>query len=185
VLYGDVNPSGRLPVSFPQTPGQVPYYYSHKRTGRPQLADAPAQMYKARYLDATNEALYPFGYGLGYAKVRYDALEVQSERMAWDGSLKVRARISNTGRREAEEVAQLYIGARSASVTRPVRELKGFHKVRIRPGESVDVDFTLSRADLMFIGQDLKPTVESGPFDVWVGPSATQGLKSSFVLAPE
>ncbi|MGJ7510156.1 glycoside hydrolase family 3 N-terminal domain-containing protein [Variovorax sp. GT1P44] len=185
VLYGDVNPSGRLPVSFPQTPGQVPYYYSHKRTGRPQLADAPAQMYKARYLDATNEALYPFGYGLGYARVRYDALEVQSGRMAWDGSLTIRARVTNTGRREAEEVVQLYIGARSASVTRPVRELKGFRKVHIQPGASMDVEFTLSRADLMFIGQDLQPTVESGPFDLWVGPSATQGLKSSFVLAPE
>jgi beta-glucosidase len=82
-------------------------------------------------------------------------------------------------------VVQLYIGARAASVTRPVRELKGFQKVRIKPGQTVDVDFTLSRADLTFIGQDLQPTVESGSFDLWVGPSATQGLKSTFVLAPE
>jgi beta-glucosidase len=185
VLFGDSNPSGRLPVSFPQTPGQVPYYYSHKRTGRPVLPDAPAQMYKARYLDATNDALYPFGYGLGYARVRYDALELKSGRMEWNGELDVRARVTNTGARDAEEVVQLYIGARAASVTRPVRELKGFRKLRIKPGQTVDVDFTLSRADLMFIGQDLKPTVESGSFDLWVGPSATQGIKSSFVLAPE
>lgn len=185
VLFGDANPSGRLPVSFPQTPGQVPYYYSHKRTGRPQLANAPAQMYKARYLDATNDALYPFGYGLGYARVRYDSLELKSGRMNWNGKLDLRARVTNTGARDADEVVQLYIGARAASVTRPVRELKGFRKVRIKPGQTVDVDFTLSRADLMFIGQDLKPTVESGSFDLWVGPSATQGLKSSFALAPD
>ncbi|SCK55220.1 beta-glucosidase [Variovorax sp. HW608] len=183
VLYGDVNPSGRLPVSFPQMPGQVPYYYSHKRTGRPQLAEAPTQMYKARYLDATNDALYPFGYGLGYARIRYDALDLPSSRMPWDGPLHVRARITNSGARDAEEVVQLYIGARSASVTRPVRELKGFRKVRVQPGRSADVDFTLTRADLMFIGQELKPTVEPGAFDLWIGPSATQGLKTSFVLA--
>ena len=185
VLYGDANPSGRLPVSFPQMPGQVPYYYSHKRTGRPLLADAPAQMYRARYLDTTNDALYPFGYGIGYARIRYDTLALESARMPWDGPLRVRARITNTGAREAEEVVQLYIGARSASVTRPVRELKGFRKVRVGPGQSRDVDFTLTRADLMFIGQDLKPTVEPGTFDLWVGPSATQGLRSSFVLASE
>ncbi|VTU28694.1 glycoside hydrolase family 3 N-terminal domain-containing protein [Variovorax sp. PBL-E5] len=185
VLFGDVNPSGRLPVSFPQTPGQVPYYYSHKRTGRPELADNPNLAYKTRYLDATNEALYPFGYGLGYAPIHYDALETTPARMAWDGTIKVHARISNTGQREAEEVAQLYIGNRAASVTRPVRELKAFRKVRIGAGQTVDVDFTLSRTDLMFIGQDMKPTVESGRFDLWVGPSATQGLKTSFVLAPE
>jgi beta-glucosidase len=183
VLYGDANPSGRLPVSFPQMPGQVPYYYSHKRTGRPQLAEAPTQMYKARYLDASNDALYPFGYGLGYARIRYDALDLPSNRMPWNGPLHVHARITNSGARDAEEVVQLYIGARSASVTRPVRELKGFRKVRVQPGRSADVDFTLTRADLTFIGQELKPTVEPGAFDLWVGPSATQGLKTSFVLA--
>jgi beta-glucosidase len=184
VLFGVVNPSGRLPVSFPQMPGQVPYYYSHKRTGRPELAEAPAQMYRARYLDTTNEALYPFGHGLGYAHIRYDALDLASGRMAWDGPLHVRARITNTGARDAEEVVQLYIGERSASVTRPVRELKGFRKVHVQPGQSAEVDFTLTRTDLLFIGQDLKPTVEPGTFDLWVGPSATQGLKGSFVLTP-
>jgi beta-glucosidase len=185
VLFGGVNPSGRLPVSFPQTPGQVPYYYSHKRTGRPQLADAPATFYKARYLDASNDALFPFGHGLGYARVRYEGLELSPGRMAWDGTLTVRARIANTGKREAEEVVQLYIGNRAASVTRPVRELKSFRKVRVPAGQTMSVEFTLSRSDLMFIGQDLQPTVEPGNFDLWVGPSAVGGLKASFVLAPE
>jgi beta-glucosidase len=185
VLFGEVNPSGRLPVSFPQTPGQVPYYYSHKRTGRPQLADAPATFYKARYLDASNDALFPFGHGLGYARVRYDDVGLSAARMAWDGTLTVRARITNTGKREAEEVVQLYIGNRAASITRPVRELKNFRKVRVPAGQTMSVEFTLSRADLMFIGQDLRPTVEPGNFDLWVGPSAVGGLKTSFRLAPE
>ncbi|OUM02936.1 glycoside hydrolase family 3 N-terminal domain-containing protein [Variovorax sp. JS1663] len=185
VLFGEVNPSGRLPVSFPQTPGQVPYYYSHKRTGRPQLADAPAAFYKARYLDASNDAAFPFGHGLGYARVRYDAIESSPARMAWDGALTVRARLTNTGQREAEEVAQLYIANRAASVTRPVRELKGFRKLKIPAGQTATVEFTLTRADLMFIGQDMTPTVEPGQFDLWIGPSATSGLRTAMTLMPE
>jgi beta-glucosidase len=185
VLFGDVNPSGRLPVSFPQTPGQVPYYYAHKRTGRPQLADAPATFYKARYLDASNDAAFPFGLGLGYARVRYDALEISPARMAWNGTTTVRARITNTGQRDADEVAQLYVGNRAASITRPVRELKGFSKLRIPAGQSATVEFTLTRADLMFIGQDMAPTVEPGEFDLWVGPSAAGGLRGGMTLLPE
>ena len=185
VLFGDVNPSGRLPVSFPQTPGQVPYYYSHKRTGRPQLADAPATFYKARYLDASNDALFPFGHGIGYARVRYDAVELSPSRMSWDGTVRVRARVTNTGQREAEEVVQLYIGNRAASVTRPVRELKGFRKVRVAAGATATVEFTLTRADLMFIGQDMEPTVEPGQFDLWVGPSAVGGLRAGMTLTAD
>ena len=182
VLFGDYSPSGRLPVSFPQTSGQVPYYYSHKRTGRPQLASDPTLAYKARYLDATNAALYPFGYGLTYSSFHYDAVEVDPPRMGWDSPVTVRARITNTGKREAEEVVQLYIGARAASVTRPVRELKGFRKVRVAPGASAEVVFPLARADLMFIGQEMKPTVEPGQFDIWVGPSAVAGVQTSLTL---
>jgi beta-glucosidase len=184
ILFGDASPSGRLPVSFPQTPGQVPYYYSHKRTGRPELADHPDLSYRARYIDATNEALYPFGFGLGYAPVRYEALEVGPAQLAWNGTLSVKARIANTGHRDVEETAQLYIGNRAASVTRPVRELKAFRKVNVPAGGATEVEFTLSRRDLEFIGQDLQPTVEPGQFDLWVGPSAVGGLHSTFVLAP-
>jgi beta-glucosidase len=184
IVFGDASPSGRLPVSFPQTPGQVPFYYAHKRTGRPELDVNPNLAYKARYLDATNSPLYPFGFGLGYAPVHYEALEVGPARLPWNGSLQVKARISNTGQREVEETAQLYIGNRAASVTRPVRELKGLRKVKVPAGGSVEVGFELTRADLMFIGQDLQPTVEPGRFDLWVGPSAAGGLHSEFTLVP-
>lgn len=186
ILFGDASPSGRLPVSFPQTPGQVPYYYAHKRTGRPELDANPNLAYKARYLDATNAALYPFGFGLGYAPVHYDALELGPARLPWDGRLQVKARISNQGRRDVDETVQLYIGNPAASVTRPVRELKSFRKLKVPAGGSATVEFTLSRADLMFIGQDLRPTVEPGRFDLWVAPSAVGGLHSEFtLLAPE
>jgi beta-glucosidase len=184
ILFGDASPSGRLPVSFPQTPGQVPYHYSHKRSGRPTPEAQPDAFYKTRYLDASHAALYPFGHGLGYARVRYEALVLDQDRLAWDGTLTVRAHLRNEGKREVDEVAQLYVSQRAASVTRPVRELKGFRKLRIAPGESVEVAFTLARADLGFIGRDLKETVEPGAFDLWVGPSAAGGLRSSFTLAP-
>ncbi|SCX74240.1 glycoside hydrolase family 3 N-terminal domain-containing protein [Variovorax sp. EL159] len=182
VVFGDFNPSGRLPVSFPQTAGQVPYYYAHKRTGRPTPEGAPGTLFKTRYLDATNEALYPFGFGIGYAPVRYDNVELSQDRMTLSDTLRVRATVTNTGQREAEEVVQLYTAQRAASVTRPVRELKGFKKVRIAPGASTVVEFTLTAADLQFIGRDMKPTVEPGEFDLWVAPSAASGIRRHFVL---
>jgi beta-glucosidase len=182
VVFGDFNPSGRLPVSFPQTAGQVPYYYAHKRTGRPSPEGAPGTSFKTRYLDATNEALYPFGYGIGYAPVRYDSVELSQDRMAMSDTLRVRATVTNTGQREAEEVVQLYAAERAASVTRPVRELKDFRKVTIAPGASAVVEFTLTKDDLQFIGRDMKPTVEPGEFDLWVAPSAADGIRKRFVL---
>jgi beta-glucosidase len=185
VLFGDFNPSGRLPVSFPQTAGQVPYYYGHKRTGRPTPANAPETAFKARFIDATNEALYPFGFGLGYSPVRYDSVELSSERMPLAGTLRVRATVTNTGQRDAEEVVQLYIAERAASVTRPVRELKGFRKLSIAPGASEQVEFTLTAEDLQFIGRDMKPVVEPGEFDLWVAPSAVGGIRRHFVLTRE
>ena len=185
VVFGDFNPSGRLPVSFPQTAGQVPYYYAHKRTGRPSPEGAPGTSFKTRYVDATNEALYPFGFGIGYAPVRYDNVELSEERMTMADTLRVRATVTNTGMREAEEVVQLYLSERAASVTRPVRELKGFQKVRIEPGASKVVEFTLTTADMAFIGRDMKPVVEPGEFDLWVAPSAESGIRKRFVLTRE
>ncbi len=185
VVFGDFNPSGRLPVSFPQTAGQVPYYYGHKRTGRPSPESAPETAFKARFVDTTNEALYPFGFGLGFAPVRYDSVELSQDRLPLSGTLRVRATVTNTGQRDAEEVVQLYIAEKAASVTRPVRELKGFRKVSIAPGASQQVEFTLTADDLSFIGRDMKPVVEPGEFDLWVAPSAVGGIRKRFVLTRE
>ncbi len=185
VVFGDFNPSGRLPVSFPQTAGQVPYYYAHKRTGRPSPESAPGTAFKTRYLDATNEALYPFGFGIGYAPVRYDQVELSTDRLAIGNTLRVRATVTNTGTREAEEVVQLYLAQRAASVTRPVRELKNFRKVRIAPGASEVVEFTVGNDDLQFLGRDMKPVVEPGEIDLWIAPSAADGIRKRFVLTRE
>ncbi|AGU50301.1 periplasmic beta-glucosidase BglX [Variovorax paradoxus B4] len=185
VVFGDFNPSGRLPVSFPQTSGQVPFYYGQKRTGRPLPDNDQAMAFKTRYVDTTNQALYPFGYGIGYAPVRYDGMELSQDRLPLGGTLRVRATVTNTGQREAEEVVQLYAAERAASVTRPVRELKNFRKVRIEPGASKVVEFTLRADDLQFIGRDMKPTVEPGEFDLWVAPSAAGGIRKSFALTRE
>jgi beta-glucosidase len=182
VLFGDYSPSGRLPCSFPRSPGQQPYYYSHKPTGRPNPSDDKLEPYKAHYRGIPNSALYPFGHGLSYGKIEYGELRV-AERMGWNDELTVSARVTNRGTRAAEEVVQLYIRDRAASVTRPVRELKAFRKLKLAPGESEVVTFRLRREQLTFYGRDNKPTVEPGTFDVWVAPSAeAQGVTARFEL---
>ena len=180
VLFGVHGPSGRLPLSFPHESGQEPYYYDHKMTGRP--APNPTEPYKARYRSAMNTALYPFGHGLTYGTIGYSDLSLPGS-MAWNGTLTVTATVANTGSRAAEEVVQLYVRDRVGSVTRPVRELKAFRKVMLAPGARETVTFTLRRADLEFIGLDLKPTVEPGTFDLWIAPSAqADGVHGTFEL---
>jgi beta-glucosidase len=180
VLFGAYSPSGRLPCSFPFESGQSPYHYDHKATGRP--APNMTEPYKARYRTAPNAALFPFGHGLTYGTIEYGDLRLPA-RMAWDGTLEVSATVANTGRRAAEEVVQLYVRDRVASITRPVRELKAFRKVALAPGARETVRFTLRRADLMFLGVDLTPTVEPGTFDLWIAPSAqAEGVTGSFEL---
>lgn len=182
VLFGDHGPSGRLPCSFPRSPGQQPYYYAHKATGRPNPSDDKLEPYKAHYRGIPNSALFPFGHGLTYGKIDYADLQV-TPTMAWDGEVVVRATITNRGSRAAEEVVQLYIHDRTASVTRPVQELKAFRKLALAPGASEVVTFRLKRAQLEFIGLEEKPTVEPGLFDVWIAPAAEgAGLKGSFEL---
>jgi beta-glucosidase len=183
ILFGDFSPSGRLPCSFPRVSGQEPYHYDHKTTGRPN-PPGPLLPYKAHYRGIPNSALYAFGHGLTYGEIEYAGLSLPAE-LAWNGEIRVSARITNRGAHAAEEVVQLYIHDRTASVTRPVRELKAFRKVALAPGASETVTFTLSRAQLAFIGQNLKPTAEPGLFDLWIAPSAeAEGVRGGFELKP-
>ncbi|WP_235188332.1 glycoside hydrolase family 3 N-terminal domain-containing protein [Sphingomonas sp. FUKUSWIS1] len=182
IVFGKTGPSARLPVSFPHATGQEPYHYDHKNTGRPN-PPGPLLEYKARYREFANAALFPFGHGLTYGAIEYEALDLGAARLSTDGALTVRATIANGGTRAAEEVVQLYIRDLAASVTRPVRELKAFRRVALKPGERQVVSFTLRRDDLLFIGRDLVPTVEPGRFRLWIAPSAqAEGVSGEFQL---
>lgn len=182
ILFGKASPSGRLPLSFPREPGQEPYYYAHKETGRPN-PPGPLQPYKTHFRGIPNSALYPFGHGLTYGRIEYSGLALSSATLPMNGAITVSAQITNRGSRAAEEVAQLYIHQRVGNVTRPVRELKGFRKIALAPGESQRVRFTLRASDLAFIGLQDTPTVEPGTFDVWIAPSAeADGVHGTFGL---
>jgi beta-glucosidase len=182
VLFGAYSPSGRLPASFPRRSGQQPYYYAHKPTGRPN-PDPKLDEYKARFRGITNTALYPFGHGLTYGKIEYGDLALSAPAMGTNGEIAVSARVTNRGTRAAEEVAQLYIHDRVASITRPVRELKAFKKIKLAPGQSEVVRFVLRPADLAFYGVANKPVIEPGTFDVWIAPSAeADGVHGTFEL---
>ncbi|ADG09734.1 beta-glucosidase [Caulobacter segnis] len=182
VLFGGVNPSGRLPVSFPLDSGQEPFFYNGRTTGRPAPADPNAQEYKSRWRSIRNEALYPFGFGLGYTTFAVSDLRLSTQRLAWDETLHVTARVRNTGPIYGEHVLQLYIRDRVASRTRPVRELKGFQRVSLAPGSEREVRFELRRENLMFVGDGDRWVAEAGVFDLWIANSATDGLAVSFEL---
>ncbi len=181
VVFGAYNPSGRLPVSFPQDAGQQPYFYNHLRTGRPELADQPPA-FKARYREVTFEALYPFGHGLSYTTFAYDAPRVPAT-VGWDETIAITATVTNTGALAGEEVVQLYIHDRVASRVRPVRELKAFRKILLAPGASAEVCFELTRRDLAFTHRDgVTFEAEPGDFQVWIAGSSQQGEPATFVL---
>ena len=179
VVFGDHAPQGRLPVSFPQASGQEPYYYNHRNTGRPQLTDD--HEYKNRYREVTNAALYAFGHGLTYSTASYSATQISAAEMS-SAPLIVTATVTNTGTRAMHEVAQLYIHTRVASITQPVRLLKGFKHLDLAPGQSATVSFTLSRTDLAFVHPDHKAFAEAGGFDVWIAPSSIEGTPATFML---
>jgi beta-glucosidase len=182
ILFGAHGPSGRLPASFPRAAGQEPYYYAHKSTGRPN-PPGPLDAYKAHFRGIPNSALYPFGHGLTYGKIDYSDLALGSPTLSMSGEIAVSARVTNRGTRAAEEVVQLYTHDRTASVTRPVRELKAYRKVALAAGQSEVVRFTIRAADLAFYGRDNRLVVEPGLFDVWVAPSAeSDGRHGTFEL---
>ena len=182
VLLGKASPGGRLPVSFPRATGQEPLYYNHKPTGRPPRAE---EKYTSKYVDVPWTPLYPFGYGLTYTTFAYDSLRLSRRRLGLDDTLEVVVWVTNTGRRRGEEVVQLYVRDEVASVTRPVKELKGFARVELAPGETKAVRFRLPVGALRFWGLEGGWVVEPGWFTLWVGPSSAEGLQARFeVVSP-
>lgn len=175
-LFGDANPGGKLPLTFPRSVGQIPLYYNHKNTGRPFKA---TEKYTSKYLDIPNTPLYPFGHGLSYTRFRLSNLLLDKERIPVSGSVRASVEVENTGRRAGDEVIQLYIHDVAATVTRPVRELRAFKRVTLKPAEKQKVEFTLTSKDLAFLDRGLKPVVEPGSFIVFVGTSSVGGLQTT------
>ncbi len=169
VLFGDVNPSGKLTTTFPQSVGQVPLYYAHKNTGRPLGEGAWFSKFRSNYLDVSNEPVYPFGYGLGYSNFSYNNIKLSSTSLKGNQTLTASVTVTNTGKYNGKEVVQLYIRDVVGSVTRPVKELKGFQKVELKPGESKVVTFAVTPEELKFYNYDLKYDWEAGDFEIMIG----------------
>ena len=185
VLFGDKVPSGRLTVSMPRTTGQEPLYYNHLPTGRPVTEGTKKfEKFKSNYLDVSNDPLYPFGYGLSYTTFEYGELVLSSSEMASDGSITATIKVTNSGERDADEVVQLYIHDVAACISRPVKELKGFERIRLMAGESREVTFSITPDMLSFYNYNLEYVLEPGEFEVMVGPDSSLGRlrKASFVV---
>jgi len=173
VLFGDYNPAGKITVTFPRAVGQIPIYYNRKNTGRPELA---------KYIDLPTTPLLPFGFGLSYTTFKYSNLKIENPEVTIPGMVKISAEVANTGAVAGHEVVQLYVRDVAASVTRPIKELKGFERIYLRPGETKTVTFNLPTSDLKFCDINLEEQVEPGDFKVWVGPNSAEGLAGRFEL---
>lgn len=182
VLFGAYNPSGKLSMSFPRNVGQVPIYYNHKRTGRPQTEGAPTQKFRSNYLDVANSPLFPFGYGLSYTTFSYGDIKLSSNTMTASQPITASIRVSNTGNFDGEEVVQLYIWDQVASVTQPVKKLKSFQKIALKKGESRDVTFRITPEELKFFNADLKWVTEPGAFTVYIGTNSSEVKEAKFTL---
>ena len=198
LLFGVESPSGKLPITFPQTEGQIPVYYAHKNTGRPPtrakllaIDEIPERAPQsslgdaARYLDIGYEPLYPFGYGLSYARFQYSNLRLSSARVRAEDTLRVSVEVTNTGKQEAEEMAQLYVRDLVASLTRPVKELKGFQKMRLKPGETRTATIEVPCRTLGFHNRQMRYVVEPGRFQLWLGGDSQSGLAAEFEVVAE
>jgi len=177
VLFGDVNPGGKLPVTFPRSVGQIPLYYNHENTGRPP---DPKNKYTSKYLDAPVTPLYPFGSGLSYTSFRLSNLRLSAQSIKPSGRVTVSIDVENAGKRLGDEVVQIYIRDIAASVTRPVKELKGFERIRLNPGEKRRLEFVLAPEHLGFYNREMKFVVEPGEFRVFAGTSSEGGLEATF-----
>ena len=183
VLFGNENPSGKLTTTFPRSVGQVPIYYAHKNTGRPLgNKEGKFEKFRSNYIDERNEPLFPFGYGLSYSTFNYSKVKLSSNTLKTNETLKASVEITNTGNYDGKEVVQLYIRDLVGSVTRPVKELKGFQKIELKKGETKTVTFEISVEDLKFYNSDLQFVAESGKFELFIGESSCTENKNEFVL---
>ncbi|MDR1631456.1 MAG: glycoside hydrolase family 3 C-terminal domain-containing protein, partial [Dysgonamonadaceae bacterium] len=192
LLFGRINPSGKLPVTFLREVGQTPMYYNHNNTGRPApdkvttLDEIPLEAGQTSlgntsfYLDSGRDPLFPFGYGLSYTTFEYSDLSLSADRISRTGNLKITVTLKNTGKTKGTEVAQLYVRDLVGSIARPVKELKGFQRITLEAGESKTVEFTLSADDLAFYGRDMRRKVEAGDFTLWVGGNSNAALGRDF-----
>ena len=181
VLFGDYNPSGKLPMSFPRSVGQIPVYYSHLNTGRPYNADKPNK-YTSRYFDEANGPLYPFGYGLSYTTFTVSDVKLSSPTMKRDGTVTASVQVTNTGKREGATVIQMYLQDVTASMSRPVKQLKGFEKVNLKPGETQTVSFPIDIEALKYWNQRMKYDAEPGKFNVFIGVDSARVKQGEFEL---
>lgn len=182
VLFGDKVPVGRLTMSMPKTTGQAPLYYNHLNTGRPVADNASFAKFASNALDVSNGALYPFGYGLSYTTFSYSDVTLSANEMAKNGSVTATVTVTNTGKRDADEVVQLYVHDLVASIARPVKELKGFERIHLAAGESKTVTFTIGADQLSFYNADLKKVVEPGDFDIMVGSNSRDVKKARLTV---
>jgi beta-glucosidase len=191
MVLGRSSPSGRLPITFPRTVGQVPIYYAHLNTGRPASESElgvpmgnPAQPagYTSKYIDVDFTPEYPFGYGLTYTAIEYSNPRLSSAVLRGDQSITASAEITNRGTRDATETVQLYICDLVASIAQPVRKLRGFQRIVLKAGESRKVSFTISRPDLAFYDDHMHLVTEPGRFQVWIAPDAARGISGEFEL---
>jgi beta-glucosidase len=180
VLFGDANPSGKLPVTWPRTVGQVPIYYNHMNTGRPPEAKS---RYTSKYLDVPWTPQFPFGYGLSYTQFKITNLQLSAQRISATGKLTASVEVENVGKRSGDEVVQLYIRDVAASMTRPVKELKGFERITLQPGEKKRVEFLLTAEELGFWNREMRFAVEPGEFKVMVGANSEDLTEATFVIA--
>ncbi|MBP6373169.1 MAG: beta-glucosidase BglX [Flavobacterium sp.] len=185
VLFGDENPSGKLTTTFPRSVGQIPIYYSAKNTGRPLgNSDGIFEKFKSNYIDERNDPLFPFGFGLSYTQFSYSAPQLSQQHMSVNDSITAAVSITNTGDFDGQEVVQMYIRDLVGSSTRPLKELKGFEKIKIAKGETKTVQFVISADDLKFYNSDLVWVAEPGEFEVFIGGSSATQNKTSFTLKP-
>ena len=181
VLFGDYNPSGKLPMTFPRSEGQIPIYYNYYNTGRPARNDSDLN-YVSAYIDMPNSPKFPFGYGLSYTRFEYSDIRLSKNSIKAGEKLEAIITVRNAGEYDGEEVVQLYIRDLVGSVVRPVKELKGFQKVFLKKGEAKEIRFSITSDDLRFYNEKIQYVFEPGDFDVFIGTNSRDTKKASFKL---